>query len=44
MHQVNIYIAKTHFSELVQKAMLGEEIIIAKDFDKPLSDFDEYAP
>ena len=31
MSKFNIAEAKTHFSELVQKAMLGEEIIIAKD-------------
>ena len=31
----NIAEAKAHFSELVQKAALGEEVIIAKD-NKPL--------
>lgn len=31
MPKFNIAEAKTHFSELIQKAMLGEEIIIAKD-------------
>lgn len=31
MATFNIAEAKTHFSQLVQKAMLGEEIIIAKD-------------
>lgn len=31
MSTFNIAEAKTHFSQLVQKAMLGEEIIIAKD-------------
>ena len=31
MSTFNIAKAKTHFSELVQKAMLGEEVIIAKD-------------
>jgi len=35
MSQFNIAEAKAHFSELVQKAMLGEEIIIAKD-NKPV--------
>ena len=35
MSQFNIAEAKAHFSELVQKAMLGEEVIIAKD-NKPL--------
>ncbi|TAK73046.1 MAG: type II toxin-antitoxin system prevent-host-death family antitoxin, partial [Gammaproteobacteria bacterium] len=36
MTQVNIHIAKAHLSELIQKAMLGEEIIIAKD-NKPVA-------
>ncbi|MBI3375485.1 MAG: type II toxin-antitoxin system Phd/YefM family antitoxin [Betaproteobacteria bacterium] len=31
MPTFNIAEAKAHFSELVQKAMLGEEVIIAKD-------------
>lgn len=31
MTQLNIAEAKAHFSELIQKAMLGEEVIIAKD-------------
>ena len=31
MSKFNIADAKAHFSELVQKAMLGEEVIIAKD-------------
>ena len=31
MSTFNIAEAKTHFSELVQKAMLGEEVIIARD-------------
>lgn len=35
MTQVNIHIAKAHLSELIQKAMLGEEIIIARD-NKPM--------
>ncbi len=35
MTQFNIAEAKSHFSELIQKAMLGEEVIIAKD-NKPL--------
>ena len=34
-HKFNIAEAKAHFSELVQKAMLGEEVIIAKD-NKPV--------
>lgn len=35
MPTFNITEAKAHFSELVQKAALGEEVIIAKD-NKPL--------
>ena len=35
MSQFNIAEAKAHFSELVQKAMLGEEVIIARD-NKPV--------
>jgi antitoxin (DNA-binding transcriptional repressor) of toxin-antitoxin stability system len=35
MQQYNIGEAKAHLSELVQKALLGEEIIIARD-NKPL--------
>ena len=35
MQQFNIGEAKAHLSELVQKALLGEEIIIARD-NKPL--------
>ena len=31
MATFNIANAKSHFSELVQKAMLGEEVIIARD-------------
>ena len=30
MHSVNIHEAKTHFSKLVDAAMAGEEIVIAK--------------
>ncbi len=30
MHQVNIHEAKTHLSKLIQEAIAGEEIIIAK--------------
>lgn len=33
--QVNIAEAKTRFSELVQKAMLGEEVIVSKE-NKPV--------
>jgi len=36
MSTFNIADAKTRFSELVQKAMLGEEVIIAKD-NKPVA-------
>jgi len=35
MSKFNIAEAKTHFSKLVQKAMLGEEVIIAKG-NKPV--------
>lgn len=35
MTQLNIAEAKAHFSEIIQKALLGEEVIIAKDH-KPL--------
>lgn len=35
MPKFNIAHAKARFSELVQKAMLGEEVIIAKD-NKPV--------
>lgn len=30
MTQINIAEAKAHFSEIIQKALMGEEIIIAK--------------
>lgn len=30
---VNIHEAKTHFSKLIQQALNGEEIIIAKERD-----------
>lgn len=35
MHQFNIAEAKSHFSEIVKLAMLGEEVVIARD-NKPL--------
>ena len=35
MSQFNIAEAKSHFSELIKKALLGEEVVIAKD-NKPL--------
>lgn len=35
MAQFNIAEAKAHFSELVQKALVGEEVIIARD-NRPL--------
>jgi prevent-host-death family protein len=35
MVQFNIHAAKAHLSALIQKAMLGEEVIIAKD-NKPV--------
>jgi antitoxin (DNA-binding transcriptional repressor) of toxin-antitoxin stability system len=30
MHQVNIHEAKTNLSKLIQEALMGEEVIIAK--------------
>jgi prevent-host-death family protein len=35
MPQFNIADAKSHFSELVQKALVGEDVIIARD-NKPI--------
>lgn len=35
MTQLNIAEAKAHFSEIIRKALLGEEIIIARD-NQPL--------
>ena len=35
MSQFNIADAKSHFSELIQKALIGEEVIIAKN-NKPI--------
>ncbi len=35
MSQFNIAEAKSHFSDLIRKALLGEEVVIAKD-NKPL--------
>jgi prevent-host-death family protein len=35
MPQFNIAEAKSHFSELVQKALTGEDVIIARD-NKPI--------
>ncbi|MDX8410508.1 MAG: type II toxin-antitoxin system Phd/YefM family antitoxin [Mariprofundaceae bacterium] len=35
MHQVNIHEAKTHLSKLIQEAIAGEEVIIAKG-NKPV--------
>jgi prevent-host-death family protein len=35
MAQYNVGDAKAHFSELVKKAMIGEEVLIAKD-NKPV--------
>jgi antitoxin (DNA-binding transcriptional repressor) of toxin-antitoxin stability system len=35
MTQVNIHYAKTHLSRLVEQALQGEEVVIAKD-NKPL--------
>ena len=35
MAQFNVHVAKAHLSELIQKAILGEEVIIARD-NKPM--------
>lgn len=35
MTQVNIHTAKAHLSQLIKKALLGEEVIIARD-NKPI--------
>jgi prevent-host-death family protein len=35
MQQINMYEAKSHFSQLISQAMLGEDIVIAKA-GKPL--------
>jgi prevent-host-death family protein len=35
MHQVNIHEAKTHLSKLIQEALDGEEVVIAKG-NKPV--------
>lgn len=35
MTQYNIHTAKAHLSELIQKTILGEEVIIARD-NKPM--------
>lgn len=35
MTQVNIHMAKAHLSALIKKALLGEEVIIARD-NKPI--------
>lgn len=37
MVQFNIHVAKTHLSKLIQKAMLGEEVIITK-YNKPVAE------
>ncbi len=33
MSQVNVYAAKTHLSQLIERAPAGEEVIIARDGD-----------
>ena len=43
MSQFNIHIAKAHLSELIQRAMMGEDIIIAKD-NKPIARITPYSP
>ena len=43
MTKFNIAEAKAHFSELVQKAMLGEEVVISKD-NTPVAKLIPFAP
>lgn len=43
MQQVNIAEAKARLSELIQKSMMGEEIIIARD-NKPMARLVPIAP
>jgi len=43
MSHYNIHEAKAQFSALVRKAMLGEEIIIARD-NKPVAKLVPYTP
>ena len=43
MQQVNMYEAKTHFSQLISQALLGENIVIAKA-GKPLVQLIPYHP
>ena len=41
--QVNIHEAKTHLSQLLQRVMNGEEVVIAKS-DKPIARLVPYSP
>lgn len=43
MAQFNIHIAKAHLSELIQRAMIGEEVIIAKD-NRPVAKLTAFQP
>lgn len=43
MAQFNIHIAKAHLSELIQRAMIGEEVIIARD-NKPVAKLTAFQP
>jgi prevent-host-death family protein len=43
MRKFNIAEAKSRFSELVQQAMMGEEIVIARD-NKPVAKLVPFAP
>lgn len=43
MTQYNIHMVKAHLSELIQRAMMGEEIIIAKD-NKPIAKITALSP
>jgi prevent-host-death family protein len=41
--KVNIHEAKTHLSQLLQRVMNGEEVVIAKS-DKPIARLVPYSP
>lgn len=43
MQQVNIYEAKTHFSQLISRVLLGDDIVIAKA-GRPLVKIVPYIP
>ncbi len=43
MQTVNIHAAKTHLSKLIERAFLGEEVVICK-LGKPMVRLIKYAP